>query len=240
MDWSRPRRRSVTSASWAGDLGVNTIEDEQDLTNFIILVDYVSGLLQTWTAQRQYFDRLPHPAVPGYQPYFGTQMVLLSRALAVVGESVQEIYFTMDSVFLGPAERQTLQLSYAGSFQVPIVPVPSAPPLTASRVFPPSTSPLFLAELLDWIDRVASDEGPRLIQDAGKDGVAALNPTLDQLRAFARGALVTANGGVQNPTGVPVGYRTARVQRSVRELADALDEALNLAIQIYGLTIPGE
>ena len=88
---------------------VNTIEDEQDLTNFIILVDYLTGLWQTWITQRPYFNRLPST----YQPYFGTQLVLVSRALAVVGEAVDEVNFTMDSVFLGPAERQTLQLILA-------------------------------------------------------------------------------------------------------------------------------
>jgi hypothetical protein len=212
---------------------VNTIEDEQDLTNFIILVDYVAGLWQTWIAQRPFFNRIPQA---GIQPFFGTQMVLLSRALAVVGESIQEVNFTMDSVFLGPAERQTLTLIYDGtSFNLPNVPPPGSAPYS----FPSPTSPLFVAELLDWIDRVASDEGPRLIQDAGKDGVAALGPTLDNLRKFARGALV-APAGVQQPNAVPKGYATSRVQRSVRELADSLDRTLLLASQIKGLTIANE
>ena len=212
---------------------VNTVEDEQDLTNFIILVDYVSGLWQTWIAQRQYFSRLSTAT-----PFFGTQMVLLSRALAVVGESVGEVNFTMDSVFLGPAERQTLRLDYAGTppFNLPNVP----PPGFAPFMFPANTSPLFVAELLDWIERVASEEGPRLIQDAGKDGVAALNPTLDNLRRLARGALTMPYGGVQDPTVILKGYATSRVQRSVRELADSLDEALRLASQIQGLQIPNE
>src|SRR5207237_6674124 len=133
----------------------------------------------------------------GVQPFFGTQMVLLSRALAVVGESVQEVNFTMDSVFLGPAERQTLQLNFLSPppFQqlfVPNVPSSPSPVPTTKRFpyfFPAYTSPLFVAELLDWIDRVASEEGPRLIQDAGKDGAVALSQTLDNLRTFARGAL---------------------------------------------------
>ena len=120
----------------------------------------------------------------------------------------------------------------------------------------PNTSPLFIAELLDWINRVATEEGPRFIQDSGKDGVVALNPTIDNLRNVARGAVPNYNrnsgegpthcrvnyGGVQNPNifPLPKGYITPRVQRAIRELADSLDEVLNLAYQIQGLQIPTE
>jgi hypothetical protein len=211
---------------------VNTIEDEQDLTNFIILVDYISGLWQTWVTQRPYFSRAVDPNFP---PYFGTQMVLLSRALAVVGEAVDEVNFTMDSVFLGPAERQTLQLNFTGTLGLPALP---GLPAAASYSFA-GASPLFLAELLDWISRVATDEGPRFIQDSGKDGVAALNPTLNNLRAYARAALLKPNG-VQSPAGMPRGYATPRVQRAIRELADALDQAYGTASQIQGLQLPNE
>ena len=216
---------------------VNTIEDEQDLTNFIILVDYITGLWQTWIAQRRYFDR-----TYSVEPFFGTQMVLVSRALAVVVESVDEVNFTMDSVFLGPAERQTLKLNFKGK----TVSLPKVPDLLDAGSYSfNNASPLFVAELLDWINRVASEEGPRLIQDSGKDGVAALNPTLDYLRAYARGALIyiedtnhTPIGGVQDLNAVPRGYRTPRVQRAIRELADALDQAYGFASQIKGLQIP--
>ena len=206
--------RDPTLRTHLGELGlrfgmergrVETIEDEQDLTNFIILVDYITGLWQTWIAQRPYFNRLANPI---YQPYFGTQLVLVSRALAVVGEAVDEVNFTMDSVFLGPAERQTLQLNYCTdpvigtpppAINIPYYPVvPSSAQNTAllqGTVVPqpgqplkfqflPFTSPMFIAELLDWINRVATEEGPRLIQDSGKDGVVALNPTIDNLRTF--------------------------------------------------------
>src|SRR5262249_16055854 len=78
---------------------VNTIGEEQNLTNFLILVDNSNSLRQTWISQRHFFD------LKGTDVFLGTQMVLLSRALAVVAESVEEAYFAMDSVFLGQAER---------------------------------------------------------------------------------------------------------------------------------------
>jgi hypothetical protein len=212
---------------------VNTIEDEQDLTNFIILVDYLTGLWQTWIAQRQFFDRTNK-----VEPFFGTQLVLVSRDLAVVAEAVEEVNFTMDSVFLGPSERQTLQLNFTGTtvnLPLPAGSIPNTIPYPFN-----GASPLFVAELLDWINRVATEEGPRFIQDSGKDGVAALNPTLNNLRAYARGALVTPIGGAQKPNVVPRGYRTPRVQRAIRELADTLDQAFFDASPIQPLRIPNE
>ena len=86
---------------------INTIQDEQNFTNFLIVIDYVEGLKQSWETYRPYFARSP-----GAEPFFGTQLVLLSRALTAVGEAVQEVNFAMDSVFLGPAERQTIELHF--------------------------------------------------------------------------------------------------------------------------------
>jgi hypothetical protein len=36
-------------------VGVNAVEDEQDLTNYLILVDYVIGLPNSWMDQRAFF-----------------------------------------------------------------------------------------------------------------------------------------------------------------------------------------
>ena len=113
---------------------VNTIDEEQNLTNYVILVDYVQTLRQSWESQREFFDRLPHV---GVQPYLGTQLVLVSRALSVVAESVAEVGFTMDSVFLGPAERATISLNLGVG-----------------------ESPLFVSELLNWIEHFAAEEAP--------------------------------------------------------------------------------
>lgn len=175
---------------------VNTIEEEQNLTDFITLVDYINSLWQSWDAQRRFFDRSGT-----VQPFLGTQLVLVSRALAVVVESVQEVYFSLDSVFLGSAERQTIALTTPGN---------------------PS---IFVGELLAWVERFASEEGPRLIQDGGKAGVRALFPTIDRLITLVQAAHIPP----QDPNPLPAGYRTARVQRSVAELATYLETTGRLA-----------
>ena len=76
---------------------VNTVADEQDLSNFRILSDYVTSLAQSWLNNVRFFG------LNSTQPFFGTQLVLLSRQLSVVAESVDEVRFTLDSVFIGPA-----------------------------------------------------------------------------------------------------------------------------------------
>jgi hypothetical protein len=173
---------------------VNTIDEEQNLTNFLILVDYVTSLKQSWDAQRQFFDRRS-----GVEPYLGTQLVLVSRALALLAETVQEIYFVMDSVFLGAADRQVVELRLTGE-------------------------PLTIAELLSWVETVASEEGPRLIQDGGKTGVIALRGTIGKLSGLVKQALIPP----QDATRLPAGYRTARVQRSMQELSEHLAETAAL------------
>jgi hypothetical protein len=61
---------------------VTTIEEEQNLTDFITLVDYVNSLYLSWKSQRGFFDRSGTTV-----PYLGTQLVLVSRELSVVSEA---------------------------------------------------------------------------------------------------------------------------------------------------------
>ena len=133
---------------------INTIDEEQNLTNFIIVVEYVLSLKQSWDTQRGFFTRTGVTEL-----YFGTQLVLVARALSVVAESVQEVYAAMDSVFVGPAERQVVELTF-----------PKRP--DSRRCSWPSCS--------RWIEEIATEEGPRLIQEGGKAGVVAFQPTLDR------------------------------------------------------------
>lgn len=85
---------------------INNLTEEQNFTNYLVLLDYTCGLRQSWVRHRESF-------VSGSDSYFlGTQLVQLSRVLAAVAESVEETYFAMDSVFLGPEERQIARLTF--------------------------------------------------------------------------------------------------------------------------------
>jgi hypothetical protein len=207
---------------------VETVDEEEVLTNSLILVDYVREIDTSWQQRRGIFD-----PTSTQTPFLGTQLVLLSRSLAVTAESVTEVGFTLDSVFLGAAERLAIRLTFSGD------PVEGSQ-LTDSKgavIFVPGDTPsILLEELLRWVERVASEEGPRLLQDGGKDGAVALTPVLDRLRMLVRGSLVTTgigpNQGLQPPDSVPAGYATARVQRALSELAKYLDDSADLARRI--------
>jgi hypothetical protein len=181
---------------------VNTIDEEQNLTNYLIVADNAISLRFSWDQQRKFFE-LDAPDV-----FLGTQTVLLSRALAVVAESVEETYFVMDSVFLGSAERQVLELHFNDQ----------------------ELSDIFLGDLLSWVELFATDEGPRLIRDGGKDGVVeAFSKTADKLSRLVEATKrLSAEGGER----LPVSFRTARVTRALDELAGQLANVSDLAGQI--------
>ncbi len=211
---------------------VTTVDDEQNLTNYLILVDYVIGLKNSWNHDKRFFIRT-YMGETEWRPFFGTQLVLMSRALEVVAQGVQDAYYTMDSVFMGDPERQTAQLDFA-NLQIRV------PDRRGGRevphTFPPDTSGLFVAELLDWVYRAASEELPGLLQDAGKDGLESFKASTDRLRKFVHGAIVPP----QAARGLPPGYYTPRVKRAMQLLADGLDEAYSLAFQIPSPAFPAE
>lgn len=178
---------------------VNTLEEEQDLTNFRILTDYTTGLRQTWDSNRQFFTRQSKTA------FFGTQLVLLSRQLSVVGESVDEVRFAMNSVYLGPSERQTTEIVFLNG------------------------SVMFVEELLSWVQDFSTHEGPRLIQDGGKFAVQnSFLPVAQQLDQ-----LVTEAADPTHPNNkLPSGYRTGRVKNAWKALGDQLNVLVQQATKI--------
>jgi hypothetical protein len=139
-------------------------------------------------------------------PFFGTQLVLLSRQLSVVSESVDEVRFAMDSVFIGPAERQTLLLNFG-----------------------PNLSSLFIEELLSWVQSFSTEEGPMLIEKAGKLGVGfGFIDSVNTLTGFVAAAVNLQ----RNLNPLPPGFYTARVQRSWRDLLAQLQELSSLATPV--------
>jgi hypothetical protein len=182
---------------------VNTIDEEQNLTNYLIIADNAISLRFTWEQQKKFFD------LDATDVFLGTQTVLLSRALAVVAESVEETYFVMDSVFLGSAERQVLELHFDD----------------------PELSAIFLGDLLSWVEMFATDEGPRLIRDGGKDGVIeAFSKTADKLRRLVEATAALSDD--DSHTELPASFQTARVTRALNELEDQLENVSDLAEQI--------
>ena len=205
FDFSNPENVAGVLGQLGNRLGlnrdeVNTLDEEQNLTDFFILVDHISALKNTFEAQRNFFDR------KGNDVFLGTQLVLLARALSSLGESVIQTKNVLNSVFVGAAERESIQLPLGQN----------EPTIT-------------IAELLNWTGHVATEEGPRLIREGGKDGAISLTETLEELARLLAEADKLSKNGAHNPTR---GFHTVRVQRSFEELTLHANEAARLAKQL--------
>lgn len=200
---------------------INELSEEEIFSNFLILVDHVVSLAESWDAQREFFVR----GSTLVEPFLGTQLALLSRDLEVIAESVHEVEFAMNSVFLGPSERQTLELRFPPDSA-------SGAVLRAGATVIRSSPPMFVSELLSWVERFATEEGRQLIDEGGKQAVAvAFRPTILLLQALVRDARVRP-AGAQDPTRMPDAYRRQRVQRALAELESHLANAAARVEQI--------
>jgi hypothetical protein len=170
---------------------VNTILEEKTLTDYLIVRDYLDTMFLS------YATRFRTSFLRNVDTYLGTQLILLQRTLAVVAESVDEVEFAMNSVFLGPAERKTVRID-----------------------FPAPTPPMYVDELLTWVQAFASEEGTQIIVEGGKLGVRSLVPTLRRLRDLVE----HSEDRIRHP-----GARHPRVRRTLIELRTQIDESMRLA-----------
>jgi hypothetical protein len=189
----------------------NSVEDEQNITNFRVISDYMTSLLLTWLGNYEYFRLTTVDKLPAF---LGTQLILISRQFNVIAETVNEVRFALDSVFIGPNERQQLLLEF--------------PEFHGHQA--PS---MYLEDVLTEIEGTVTDEGPRLIKEGGR--IALYNnvvPVFDTLIDMVVGA--------HNPTNInqlPDGFRTPRVRRSLDDLRDQLKYVRILAEQV-GMKVP--
>jgi hypothetical protein len=206
----------------SGGADVNTVDEEQNVTNYRVLADYVVGLRRSWEDNRGHFSRSRVGARPA--KFLGTQLVLLSRQLAVVAESVGELRTVLDSVFIGALERQTLEivpwsanhfLFHPSRMVLNVAELDArAKTLALTNSEDDKDEPFFLEELLGWIESFATREGPQLIESAGRLGVEeAFLPTVQIIREK-----VTAARCPSNRHELPDGYFTARARRALHEL----------------------
>jgi hypothetical protein len=175
---------------------VNTIDDEQDLTNYLILVDYVGSLYQTWTAQRPFFVGTAQSG-----PFLGTQLVLISQTLDALAESVQAAYDAMDSVFFGPSERQATRLD-----------------------FPIGEPSMTVSDLLSWVDDFATKEGLQLLQEGGKDGLVAFSATINKLQFLVFLATKESDADSSDPVHGFHTVRVRRALQRVQEYLQQTEE----------------
>jgi hypothetical protein len=176
---------------------INTIPDEQDTTNFRIVVDYVNSLLSVWRSNIGFFAERS-------SKFLGTELVYISRQLGVVSETVSEVRFVLDSVFVGAAQRQTEQIVF-------------------SKLSDPKIqhlAPIYLEDLLQWMQDFVGPEAQDVIQNAGKLGIGEdFCKMIRELYHQAYGLYLYAQEQQANR-----GLRTVRVQQSLHKLVDQLGQ----------------
>jgi hypothetical protein len=185
---------------------VNTIEEEQVYSNFLLLRDYITMLQASWDEfQRTFAGR-----------DLGTRLVLLSNALQVVAEAVDEVSASLDSVFVGSAERTVAR------FTTGVDPRTGLP------------ASMLVSELLTWISSFAAQEAPELVQSAGRRGMGPVQSTGNQLiELVAR--LITA---ITADPGLPAGMRHPRVRHPLEELRTYLSQVVQLAADVRTVPTP--
>jgi hypothetical protein len=186
----------------------NTVEAEQDITNFRMISDNLTSLLLTWLSNRKFFE-LQVNQLPAF---FGTQLVLISRQLNVIAETVEEVRFALNSVFIGPNERQTLLLVFHDHRLLPA---------------------MYLEDILNEIVFSVSDEIPRLLNDGGR--IAVNNNVLPVMQTLMN--MIEGARDPKNIDDLPDGFRTMRVRRTLDDLRDQLIQLFAQG-QKVGINVP--
>jgi len=151
---------------------VNTIDEEQNLTNYLILVDHVIALRQNWEARKKYFTGQEGDV------FLGTQLVQLGWALGVLVESVHEAAAVMDSVF--PMKPMIASLA-------PVSPLPRRP-LSMTRTW----RPISRSHRVPCRARARSSSSPPAMQSSGSQTASSSYHSRRSVdnRLFAKGGVL--------------------------------------------------
>jgi hypothetical protein len=170
---------------------INTVDEEQGFSDFLLLRDYIQTTRDSWNAFRR--DFLGRD--------LGTRLVLLSNALQVVAESVDEVTAALDSVFVGAGERSVAEFSTGPGQR------------------------MLVSELLSWVTSFATSETRDLVQSGGRRAMGVITATAVRLDDLI-GQLIQA---AASDPGLPRGMRHPRVRNPLEELRTYLRRVTQLA-----------
>ena len=201
---------------------INTVSEEHNYSNYLTMRDYLISLRDSWTQ---------YSSDSGAGAYIGTQLVLLSQALSVIAQSVEETYRIMDLYFLGPAERRSVWIDFTKARDRNL---PKGYKDIIAFVLPDGTGylledvaqltpPMTVEELLSWALRFATQEGPALAMSGGKIGIASsLAETAKRLMILSTAAAYTPvkNTAYKRSAGalLDLGSQCYEVQRLAQEV----------------------
>jgi hypothetical protein len=150
---------------------VSTLDDERDMTNFRIVVDYITSLAFSWINNQHFFA--PYAATP----FLGRQLYVLSNALSVVTEELHALTKALDSASIRLAKRRALILKFKSG-----------------------GAPVSLEDLLSQVLRFSNVEGPELIKLGNKYALhCSFTPELARLVDTLKQARTPANEAMLPP-----------------------------------------
>jgi hypothetical protein len=197
---------------------INTVDEENNYSNYLIIRDSLISLRTTYKV---------FASNSGGGAFIGTQLVLLSQALSVVAESVQETYQIMNSVFLGPAERQAVYIDFTQAKFYDSDDQPGEFPLPDGTIYQDGlqlTPSMTLEKLLSWTLAWSSNEAPNIIKAANKLGMKSVKDTAEKLMILIQAASFAP---VPNTA-----FRRAGVTRAMRDLAFQVYQVKRLAEEV--------
>ena len=209
---------------------INTVEEEQNYGNFLIIRDYIVSLRESW----QDYVSLQ---TSGAGSFIGTQLVLLSQALSVMAESVRETYHIMDLVFLGAEERESVLIDFTKAKDTSLDSdiaflLPNGVPYSINQV-QQLTPPMEVEKLMSWAMRFATEEAPTLAKAGGKLGIAKIIAKTAKTLVI----LIQAASYVNVPNNA---FRREGVKRALRDLAFQTYRVQQLADELIPPLLAGE
>ena len=212
---------------------INTVEEEQNYGNFLIIRDYIVSLRESW----QDYVSLQ---TSGAGSFIGTQLVLLSQALSVMAESVRETYHIMDLVFLGAEERESVLIDFTKAKDTKDTTLdsdiafllPNGVPYFVDQVRQ-LVPPMEVEKLMSWAMRFATEEAPTLAKTAGKLGIAKIIAKTAKTLVI----LIQAASYVNVPNNA---FRREGVKRALRDLAFQTYRVQQLAEELIPPLLSGE
>jgi hypothetical protein len=186
------------------------LEDEDDLTQYISIRNYINSVGNSWTDYRNNFFRSD----------LGTSLVFLSRALSMVADQIIDVTDALDSVYLGQPERLSIYLDLS---QVPA----AALGLGAGTVPVPADQTVLLDDVFTWISVFVNQEAGELIEKSGRRGAPVISDTATLLFDIITAILgdIAAGGGTVF-TQIPPGLQHPRVIIPLQDLAVGLSEVM--------------
>jgi hypothetical protein len=144
---------------------IDSLEKDLNYSSYTTVKDFIGSIKSNWNNSK---TNLSHD--------LGTKLIALSRSLSVTTESVGELIWAYDSVYIGESERKTIKLKIGESERKTI----------KLKIGRNDSMTITVQDYLDWVLHFTEEEAPNLIQVGGKSGIEQLVNPIEELLRYAK------------------------------------------------------